>query len=92
MRGSAGDPDAVGFMELNEERRIQSLPEQLKVVIGKPPGLRHGLIIRAATDIYAALFSPEVYQGLSARGWSHRRCTEFFQQLLASQLLAPDPP
>ncbi len=92
MRGSAGDPDAAGFMKLNEDRRIESLRESLKVVVGKPPGLRRGLTIRAATDIFAALFSPEVYQGLSARGWSHRRCSDFFQQLLASQLLAPELP
>lgn len=91
MRGSVGDPDAAGFMELNEERRIESLREFLKVVAAKPPGLRAELTLKAATDIFAALFSPEVYQGLSARGWPHHRCTNFFQQLLASQLLAPRP-
>ena len=45
-----------------------------------------------AEDLFlsaAALHSPDVYQGLSARGWSHARCTRFFQQLVASQLLDP---
>jgi AcrR family transcriptional regulator len=89
MRGSVGDPDAAGFMELNEERRTESLREALKVVAGKPPGLRPELTIAAATDIFAVLFSPDIYQGLSVRGWPCDRCTDFFQQLLASQLLAP---
>ena len=89
MRGSAGDPDAAGFVEMNEERRIESYREVVKIVAGKPPGLGHGLTIQAATDILAALLSADVYQGLSARSWSHARCTRFFQQLLASQLLDP---
>lgn len=89
MHGSAGDPDAAGLVEVNEERRVQTYREVLKIVAGKPPGLGHGLTIAAATDILAALFSPDVYQGLVTRGWSHARCTRFFQQLLASQLLAP---
>jgi AcrR family transcriptional regulator len=89
MRGSAGDPDAAGFVEVNEERRIESCREFVKIIAGKPPGLGRGLTIQAATDILAALHSPDVYQGLSARGWSHARCTRFFQQLLASQLLHP---
>jgi AcrR family transcriptional regulator len=89
MRGSAGDPDAAGFVEVNEERRIESCREFVKIIAAKPPGLGRGLTVEAATDILAALHSPDVYQGLSARGWSHTRCTRFFQQLLASQLLDP---
>ena len=61
----------------------------VKIIAAKPPGLGRGLTIETATDILAALHSPDVYQGLSARGWSHARCTRFFQQLLASQLLDP---
>jgi AcrR family transcriptional regulator len=91
MRGSVGDPDAAGFLELNEQRRIESLRELLEVVARKRPGLRPELTITAATDIFAALFSPDVYHGLSVRGWPHDRCTHFFQQLLASQLLAHRP-
>ena len=89
MRGSVGDPDAAGFVQVNEERRIESYHEFVKIIAGKPPGLGRGLTVEAATDILAALHSPDVYQGLSARGWSHARCTRFFQQLLASQLLDP---
>ena len=89
MRGSAGDPDAAGLVEVNEERRIESYHEFVKIIAAKPPGLGHGLTLATATDILAALHSPDVYQGLSARGWSHARCTRFFQQLLASQLLDP---
>lgn len=89
MRGSAGDPDAAGLVEVNEERRIESCREFVKIIAAKPPGLGRGLTLAAATDILAALHSPDVYQGLSARGWSHARCTRFFQQLLASQLLDP---
>jgi AcrR family transcriptional regulator len=89
MRGSAGDPDAAGLVELNEERRIQSQREIVQIIAAKPPGLGHGLTTAAATDILTALHSPDVYQVLFARGWSHARCTRFFQQLLASQLLDP---
>ena len=34
MRGSTGDPDAVGFLELNEERRIES---SSKSSLARPP-------------------------------------------------------
>lgn len=87
MHGCAGDPDAAGFLELNERRRIESYREVVKVLAGKPPGLGRGLTTAAATDILAALFSPDVYQGLAGRRWSHQRITRFFQQLLAGQLL-----
>ena len=45
MRGSAGDPDAAGFVEVNEERRIESYREFVKIIAAKPPGLGRGLTL-----------------------------------------------
>lgn len=88
MHGAAGDPEAEAVVRVAEERRIDSYREAVRVIARKPGGIRRGLSETTATDILIALFSAEVAQTLSAgRGWSPRRCTTFFRQLLASQLL-----
>lgn len=86
--GSVGDPEAARAIETSEQRRIDSYREMITVIATQPGGLRAGLTKPAATDIMATLFSAEVYQAFADRGWSHRRCTTFFNQLLAAQLLA----
>lgn len=86
--GSVGDPEAARAVELSEQRRIESYREMITVIATRPGGLRAGLTRPAATDIMASLFSAEVYQAFADRGWSHRRCRTFFDQLLAAQLLA----
>lgn len=89
MHGGAGDPDGRAVLRTAEERRVATYREVARVIARKPGGLRHGLSESAAADLLFVLFSAEVYQALSAgRGWSRPRCTKFFQQMLASQLLA----
>jgi hypothetical protein len=89
MHGGAGDPDAESVVAIAEARRIASYREVARVVARKPGGLRPGLSPAAATDLLVVLFSADVYQALSTgRGWSRSRCTTFFRQLLASELLA----
>ena len=88
LTGSVGDPEAARAVEMSEQRRIDSYREMITVIATQPGGLRAGLTKPAATDIMATLFSAEVYQAFANRGWSHRRCATFFDQLLAAQLLA----
>lgn len=88
MHAATGDPDAAEVVGIGEERRVDSYREIIRVVAGKPGGLRPGLSVARATDIVVVLFSAEVYQALAAgRGWPVRRCVDFFRELLASQLL-----
>lgn len=91
LHGTAGDPEAAEIVRSSDERRVASYREVVNVVASKPDGLRRALSKNAATDILIVLFSAEAYQGLLTRGWSHRRCTTFFADLLASQLLTPSP-
>jgi AcrR family transcriptional regulator len=88
MHGAAGDPEAAEVVRVGEERRVESYREAVLVVAAKPGGLRSGMSASTATDIVVALFSADLYQALAVgRGWSHRRCTAFFREVLKSQLL-----
>lgn len=85
---ATGDPEAGQIVRTSEERRVESYREAVNVLAAKPDGLREGLTGATATDVLVALFSAEAYQCLNLRGWSHRRCTAFFADLLPTQLLA----
>lgn len=88
LHGSVGDPDAVGVVQLAEERRVGSYRAAVRTLAGKKNGLRRGLTISEATDQLLVLFSAELYQALaSGRGWTRARCERFFSDVLARQLL-----
>jgi AcrR family transcriptional regulator len=88
MHGAVGDPEAAQVVRISEERRVDSYREVIRVLARKPHGLRTRLSVAAATDIVLALFSAELYQALAVgRGWSHTRCTNFFHDVLITQLL-----
>lgn len=88
MNGAAGDPDAASVVRTAEARRAAAYEQMTRVLARKPGGLQRGLNEAAAADLLIALFSPELYQALSAgRGWSRPRTTTFFRRLLATQLL-----
>ena len=91
MHGSAGDPEAAGFVTRNDENRTDAYREVLRVVAAKPAGLRPGIPLDQATDIVSVLFSPEVYQAFTARGWTRNQCTDFFVSALTAQLLVEAP-
>jgi AcrR family transcriptional regulator len=92
LQGAASDPEAAEVVRVAEQRRQQAYREALRVVAGKPGGLRAGLTLSGAIDILMVLFSSEVYQALRAgRGWSATRCTEFLVDLVKGQLLGPSP-
>ena len=90
MHGATGDADAVEVVRIAEERRVDSYREVVRIVSGKPGGLRRGVTAAVATDIMVVLFSAELYQALAVgRGWSHRRCVAFFREVLTAQLVGP---
>ena len=88
MHGASGDAEAAEVTATGEERRVDSYQEAVRVIAGKPGGLRRGLSLTRATDIVVVLFSAELYQALAVgRGWSHPQCINFFRQMLTAQLL-----
>jgi AcrR family transcriptional regulator len=88
LHGCAGDPDAVGVVQLAEERRVGSYRAAVRTLEGKEGALRRGLTTSEATDVLLVLFSAELYQALAdGRGWPRARCERFLSDLLASQLL-----
>jgi AcrR family transcriptional regulator len=88
MHGATGDADAVEVVATAEERRVDSYREVVRVIAGKPGGLRRGVSASAATDMVVVLFSAELYQSLAVgRGWTHRRCVRFFREVLTAQLI-----
>jgi AcrR family transcriptional regulator len=92
MHGASGDPEAAEVVRTTEERRVDSYRTMVRVIARKPGGLRRGVTEATATDIVVALFSAELYQAFTVgRRWSPARCTAFFREILAAQLLdAPD--
>jgi AcrR family transcriptional regulator len=90
VHGAAGDPEAADLARVSEERRVDSYRAMVGAIARKPGGLRRGITEATATDIVVALFSAEVYQAFAVgRGWSPVRCTAFFKEILAAQLLNP---
>lgn len=88
LHGTAGDPDAVGVVQVGEERRVGAYRAVVQTLAGKEGGLRRGLTIAEATDVLLVLFSAELYQALSSgRGWPRARCERFLSEVLARQLL-----
>ncbi|MFL6298440.1 MAG: TetR/AcrR family transcriptional regulator, partial [Actinomycetes bacterium] len=88
MHGATGDTDTAEVVRTAEERRVEAYREAVRVIAGKPGGLRRGLSATEGTDMVVVLFSAELYRSLAVgRGWSHRRCVEFFGEVLTAQLL-----
>ena len=88
IHGASGDAEAAAVTATAEERRVDTYREAVRVIAGKPGGLRRGLSLTRATDIVVVLFSAELYQALAVgRGWSHPQCVDFFRQTLTAQLL-----
>lgn len=90
LHGAAGDPDAAEVARVSEARRVETYRTVVRAIARKPGGLRRGITEATATDIVVALFSAEVYQALAVgRGWSPKRCSAFFREILPAQLLNP---
>ncbi|MEP6631319.1 MAG: TetR/AcrR family transcriptional regulator [Lapillicoccus sp.] len=90
LHGAAGDPETAQALRISDERRVEAYGEAIRVIAGRPGGLRPGLTAAKATDILVVLFSAEIYQSIRAgRGWSARRTAAFLRELLSAQLL-PD--
>ena len=88
LHGAAGDPEAAEVIRTSERRRVTAYREAIRVIAGKPGGLRPGLTAAGATDILVVLFSAELYQSIrSGRGWSNTRTAGFLRELLSAQLL-----
>jgi AcrR family transcriptional regulator len=88
LHGAAGDPDAAEVIRTSERRRLAAYREAIRVIGGKPGGLRPGLTPAQATDILVVLFSAELYQSIrTGRGWSRARTRTLLHDLLSAQLL-----
>ena len=88
LHGAAGDPEAAEVVMISEQRRLESYRESVRVIGGRPGGLRPGLTSKKATDILVVLFSADFYRSIRAgRGWSARRTAAFLRELLSAQLL-----
>jgi hypothetical protein len=90
LHGAAGEPEAAEVLRISEQRRVETYRYSVRVIAGRPGGLRPGLTSATATDILVVLFSAEFYRSIRAgRGWSARRTAAFLRELLAAQML-PD--
>ena len=90
LHGAAGEPEAAEVLRISEQRRVETYRHSVRVIAGRPGGLRPGLTSATATDILVVLFSAEFYRSIrSGRGWSARRTAAFLRELLAAQML-PD--
>ena len=87
LHGAAGDPEAAEVVSVSEKRRVATYREAIRVMSGKPGGLRAGLTPVKATDILVVLFSAELYQSIrTGRGWSTVRTRTLLRDLLSAQL------
>ena len=88
LHGAAGEPEAAEVVRASERRRVKAYRQTVRVMGGKPGGLRQGLTVANATDILVVIFSAELYQSIrTGRGWSARRTANFLRDLLSAQLL-----
>ena len=88
LHGAAGDPEAADVLTVSERRRVQSYREAVRLIAGKPGGLRPGLSQPQATDILLVLFSAEIYHSIrTGRRWSAARTQALLHHLLSHQLL-----
>ena len=88
LHGADGDPEAAEVVKVSEERRVRAYRQTIRVISGKPGGLRPELTPAQATDILVVLFSAELYQSIRVgRRWSSARTTTFLHGLLSAQLL-----
>lgn len=92
LHGASGDAEGQQLVRVSEQRRVEAYGEVVQRLASKPAGLKDGMDVATATDVILVLFSPETYQGLVGRGWSHERCVTFFRDAIAGQILQPDPP
>jgi hypothetical protein len=70
-----------------ERRRVRPCREPVRVIAGKPTGLRAGLTRATATGI-RLLFSADVYQSIGVgRGWSAARTRKYLHDVLSGELL-----
>jgi len=92
LHGATGDAEGQELLRVSEERRVEGYREVVRRLETKPGGLRDRVDVEAATDVVVVLFSPQTYQGLVDRGWSHGRCADFFREVLADRVLRPTPP
>ena len=93
MQAAAGDPEAPAVLRLGEQRRAETFGALCSILAKKGPakkgGLRRGVTVARATDIFLTIFSDQTYQSLTARGWSPAACRRWFVEVLTHQLLAP---
>jgi AcrR family transcriptional regulator len=88
LHGAAGDPEAAEMTRVSERRRVTAYREAIRLIAGKPGGLRPGLTPAKATDILVVLFSAELYQSIrTGPAWSAPRTATFLHDLLSAQLL-----
>lgn len=89
LRGAAAaDPEIVPLWELNKAQRFEGQRVLLRILTERSP-LRAGLRLRAATDVFFAIGSPETYRLLvTDRGWSADQFERWYSDALSRLLLA----
>ncbi len=89
MHAAAADPDVRAVVELGEQRRHISWAQAVRQLSKKSGGLRRGLGVARATDLFYVIFGNETIHALNKLGWSERDCSRWFIDVLSEQLLGP---
>ena len=84
---AVNDPEMAAQWDANAEQRATAFRMMAEQLAGCTP-LR--VPLDEAVDIICALHGPEVYEVLTARGWTPQRWERFVVDALAAALL-PDP-
>jgi AcrR family transcriptional regulator len=89
LRGaSAADPQMASLLDLNKAQRFAGQRQLLRILVERG-GLREGLTVKTASDIFFAIGSPETYRLLVVdRGWSADRFERWYADTLTRLLLA----
>ncbi|MFF0147437.1 TetR family transcriptional regulator [Amycolatopsis sulphurea] len=92
VRDAAGaDPDMAAQWRVNQDQRYLAHRTFAEILAAKN-GLRRGLTVSKAADVIFTLLSPEVYLlATRERGWGPVRWQTWLTELLANDLLGPDP-
>jgi TetR/AcrR family transcriptional regulator, regulator of autoinduction and epiphytic fitness len=86
-QAGSGDPDLAAVWRQSHQQQLNRLGS-LMGLLAQKDALKPGLIVEAATDIYWALSSPEVYRLLvRVRGWTPQRFEEWLAGTSATLLL-----